>query len=323
MTGIGAAEKAAVMRVLDSGVLSGFLAGQLHGGPEVQALEAEWAAYFGFKHAVAMNSATSCLIAACGAVGLNSGDKVIVPPLTMSASATCMLPWGSVPYFQDIEPDYFCLNPTGLEFFGPDWRDNSNGTKAIITVDIFGQSSNPELLKLKDILGSMPIIQDASQRPVPGGFGDIVVHSLNYHKHIHCGEGGMACTNNDFYADKLRLIRNHAECGKGTLGAYWRDLYGFNFRMTEIEAAIAREQLKKLPAEITRRQELAEKQSNLAPVRPGFEHAWYLFPHLTHTAPDDGIRYADPLYNLHLFRDDAKRFPNTEKVWNSLWMTRP
>lgn len=319
MTAIGAEEKAAVMRVLDSGVLSGFIAGELHGGPEVNALEEEWAEYFGFKHAVAMNSATSCLIAACGSVGISNGGKVIVPPLTMSATATCMLPWGGIPDFQDIEPDYFCLNPEGLEFFGPDSRYGSYGTAAIITVDIFGQSSNPDLLETKEIMGGIPIIQDASQRPIPGGFGDIVVYSLNYHKHIHCGEGGVACTNDDTYAHQLRLIRNHGECASGW--DQWPPMVGWNFRLTEIQAAIAQVQLKKLPAEIQRRQELAKTIPNLAPVRPGFEHAWYLFPHRKVTPK--ASTYQVPLYRLPLFQANPEDYPVTERVWQSLWMTRP
>ena len=299
MTAIGAEEKAAVMRVLDSGVLSGFIAGQLDGGPEVQALEKEWAEYFGFKHAVAMNSATSCLIAACGAIGIKAGDHVIVPPLTMSASATCMMPWGGKPLFSDIEPDYFCLDSHKI---------HSEYAQAIITVDIFGQASDPSIGRIHDL----PVIQDASQRPIPGGFGDIVVHSLNYHKHIHCGEGGMACTNDDELAKKLRLIRNHAE----NAGV---DYFGFNFRMTEIEAAIARVQLTKLPAESERRKELAKTIPDLAPVRPGFDHAWYLFPHTTRCP--EGFRYQKPLYNLPLLEADP--LPITEQVWESIWMTRP
>lgn len=306
MTAIGAEEKAAVMRVMDSGVLSGFLAGGLHGGPEVNALEEEWANYFGFKHAIAMNSATSCLIAACGAVGVRAGDYVAVPPLTMSASATCMMPWGGKPIFIDIEPDYFCLD---VEMYS---RFQFNGAcTAVITVDIFGQASNEAL---RDAAQGIPIIQDASQRPIPGGFGDIVVYSLNYHKHIHCGEGGVACTNSDVYAERLRLIRNHAECAADNTV-----LYGFNFRMTEIEAAIARVQLTKLPGEIKRRQELAKTIPNLAPARPTAEHAWYLFPHTEQVT--GSAKYSKPLYTLPIFRSHP--LPNTEAVWEALWMTRP
>jgi len=301
MTAIGAEEKAAVMRVLDSGVLSGFLAGQPHGGPEVQALEAEWADYFGFRHAVAMNSATSCLIAACGAVDIGRGDEVIVPPLTMSATAAACSFLGGYTTFCDIEPDYFCLDPGKLEI--------TEDTVAIITVDLFGQASNPCLRDFDDLY----IIQDASQRPLPGGFGDIVVHSLNYHKHIHCGEGGMACTNDDELAERLRLFRNHGENAKEF------HEFGFNFRMTEIEAAIAREQLKKLPAEIQRREALAQSMVDLAPVRPGTRHAWYLFPHTTRIP--DAFRYQKPLTHLSVF--DADHCPVAEQVWESIWMTRP
>jgi dTDP-4-amino-4,6-dideoxygalactose transaminase len=305
MTAIGEEEKAAVMRVLDSGVLSGFLAGELHGGPEVQALEKEWAEYFGFKHAVAMNSATSCLIAACGALPIGRGDKVLIPPMTMSATGVAPLIWDQETHFGDIETDYFCLSPASVRKHRPD---------AIITVDLFGQISNPELRQIADEW-QIPIIQDASQRPIPGGFGDIVVHSLNYHKHIHCGEGGVACTDSDEWADKLRLIRNHGENAPGD------PMLGFNFRMGEIEAAIARVQLTKLPAEIKRRQDLAQTLDDLAPVRPGFGHAWYLFPH---TKPAEGrFKYqklVSEILHSWTYASDTAR---AKWVWESIWMTRP
>ena len=329
MTVFGWEEKAAVLRVMDSGVLSGYTAGCLTGGPEVEALEAEWAARFGFRHAVAMNSATSCLMAACGAVGVGESHEVIVPPLTMSATATACLPWGATPVFCDIEPDYFCLNPEGLTFTGPGRTGKggwSAGTRAIITVDLFGQMSNPALRKIADDFG-MALIQDASQRPLPGGFGDIVVYSLNYHKHIHCGEGGVACTNDDTLAHRLRLIRNHGENASG-----WDQLpspqYGFNFRLTELQAAIARVQLTKLDAEIARRQKNAQAIPNLAPVRPGFEHAWYLYPQLypnSGSPPENSVRYASPLYRLPLFSlgNPDFDFPVTELVWAILWVTKP
>jgi perosamine synthetase len=306
MTAIGAEEKAAVMRVMDSGLLSGYLAGQLTGGPEVEALEKEWAEYFGFKHAVAMNSATSCLIAACGAVGLDRDDEVIVPALTMSASAVAPMVYGAYPRFSEIEPNYFCLDPERL--LGSFTAD----TLALITVDIFGQMSHPGVKEFADEHG-LYLIQDASQRPIPGGFGDIVIHSLNYHKHIHCGEGGMACTNDDELAKKLRLISNHGENAEGA------NEFGFNFRLTEIQAAIARVQLTKLDAEIKRRQQLARTIEDLAPVRPGFDHAWYLFPHTTRIP--EGFRYQRPLYDLGIF--DSPQLPITEQVWQSIWMTRP
>ena len=306
MTVIGAEEKAAVLRVLDSGVLSGFIAGSLHGGPEVQALEREWAAYFGFKHAVAMNSATSGLIAACGAVGIEWADRVIVPPLTMSATAVAPMVYGAEAVFADVEPDYFCLDPAEVVEIIHDDID------AIITVDLFGQMSNPLLRRIADD-HNVPLIQDASQRPIPGGFGDIVVYSLNYHKHIHCGEGGVACTNDDTLAKTLRLIRNHGENSEGF------DDFGFNFRMAEIEAAIARVQLTQLPGEILRRQFDASFIDDLAPIRPGHDHAFYLFPH----RGKQGFQYQKPLTHLPIFDSDPEECPLAEEVWKTYRMLRP
>src|SRR3989338_3061959 len=115
---IGEEEKTAVARVMDSGALSKYIGcwdPQFYGGPEVQAFEREWAEKFGVKHAVAMNSATSGLIAAVGAIGIEPGDEIIVSPSTMVASATAPLWYGAVPVFADIEQEYFCLDPLSVE----------------------------------------------------------------------------------------------------------------------------------------------------------------------------------------------------------------
>ena len=109
---IGQAEERAVRRVIRRGLLSGFLGTwhkDFYGGPEVRALEKAWAKYFNVKHAITVNSATSGLIAACGAIGLTPGDEVIVSPYTMVASVTAPLWYGAIPVFADIEADYFCL----------------------------------------------------------------------------------------------------------------------------------------------------------------------------------------------------------------------
>jgi dTDP-4-amino-4,6-dideoxygalactose transaminase len=115
---IGAAERAAAMRVLRSGVLSAFYGSygpEFYGGPEVQAFEGAWRSTFGVRHAVSMNSATSCLFAAVGAVGVGPGDEVITTPYTMSATATGILVYGAVPVFADIDPRTFTLDPASVE----------------------------------------------------------------------------------------------------------------------------------------------------------------------------------------------------------------
>src|SRR5438046_331973 len=115
---IGEEEKRAVAEVLDSGVLSKFVATwseEFFGGPRVQKLERAWENFFGAKHAVSMNSATSGLIAAVGAAGIGPGDEVIVSPYTMFASATCALFYGAIPVFADIEPATFCISAETIE----------------------------------------------------------------------------------------------------------------------------------------------------------------------------------------------------------------
>src|SRR5437764_8919603 len=109
---IGDEEKAAVMDVLDSGVLSDFLgtwSPQFYGGPRVQNFEREWEKYFRVKHAVTVNSATSGLYAAVGAAGVGPGDEVIVSPITMTASASAALVYGAIPVFADIDSETFCI----------------------------------------------------------------------------------------------------------------------------------------------------------------------------------------------------------------------
>uniref|UniRef100_UPI00102B861A DegT/DnrJ/EryC1/StrS family aminotransferase n=1 Tax=Candidatus Magnetaquicoccus inordinatus TaxID=2496818 RepID=UPI00102B861A len=287
---IGTEEEAAVKRVLDSGVLSRFL-GTWHedflGGPEVRALEEEWADHFGVKHAIAVNSATSGLYCAVGAAGIGPGDEVIVSPYTMSASAIAPLIYNAIPVFSDIEEDYYCLSPQSIE------QRITPRTKAIIVVDLFGQVFDVDAIRALAKKHQLLVIEDCAQAPgatyrgqFAGTLGDMGVFSLNYHKHIHTGEGGIIVTQNDDLAEKLRLIRNHAEAvveARGTASLV--NMLGFNYRMTEIEAAIAREQLKKLPRLLRERWDniayLSEKLQSipcltLPKIRPETGHAFYL-----------------------------------------------
>ncbi len=289
---IGKEEERAAIEVIRSGVLSKYLGcweDDFYGGPQVRALEEEWAAYFGVKHAVAVNSATSALYCAAGAIGLNPGDEVIVSPYTMSASATAPLIYNAIPVFADIEKDFFCLNPDSIE------ERITEKTRAIIIVNIFGQPYDVDKVNKIARKHNLFIIEDNAQGPgaaygkqLAGTLGDIGVFSLNYHKHIHCGEGGIAVTNNDELAERLRLIRNHAEAVVGDKGyKNLNNMIGFNLRMTEIEASIAREQLKKLENLVNVRIEnvnyLRDKFEQLPcvivpPIRSNCKHVFYMFP---------------------------------------------
>ena len=115
---IGEEEKQAAIRVIETGALSKFIGSygeQFFGGIEVQSFEKEWSEKFGVKHAITMNSATSGLIAAMGAIGIEAGDEVIVTPYSMCISATAPLFYGAVPVFADVEPEFFCLDTKSVE----------------------------------------------------------------------------------------------------------------------------------------------------------------------------------------------------------------
>jgi len=288
----GEEEKRAVDAVLDSGGLSKFIAAwgdQFYGGTEVQAFEREWGHRFGVTHVISMNSATSGLIAAIGALGIGPGDEVIVTPFSMSVSATAPLWYGAVPVFADVEHDFFCLDPKSIEAV------ITPRTKAIIVVDIMGLPYDADAINILAKKHGIAVIEDAAQAPGAvykgrnaGTLADIGVYSLNFHKHIHTGEGGLVVTENPALAERLQLIRNHAEAVVEAKGVEdLTNMVGFNFRLTELQAAIGREQLKKFDRLLRERQKncayINERfldMPGIAPaeVRSGCTHAYYQHP---------------------------------------------
>jgi len=288
---LGKEEIEAANRVLDSGVLSAFIGAPgpgFHGGPEVQALEREAAERFGVRHVVAVNSWTSGLVAAVGAIGIAPGDEVIVTPWTMVATATAILHWNGIPVFADINPQTFNLDPASVE------AAVTPRTRAILCADIFGQSADlPALRAIADRHG-LRLLTDTAQAPgallagrSAGTAADIGGFSLNYHKHIHCGEGGLLVTDDDHLAERLQLIRNHGEAViQSDDPAELANILGHNFRLGEIEAAIARAQLHKLPALVASRQRAANRLRagladlhglHLPAVAAQATHVYYVF----------------------------------------------
>ncbi len=288
----GAEEVQAAKDVIESGVLSKFI-GAWHqdflGGPKVQEFERDAAEYFGVKYAITVNSWTSGLVAAIGAIGVEPGDEVIVSPWTMAASATAILHWNAIPVFADINPLTYNLDIGSIE------RNITPHTRAIVSVDIFGQSADMDaIMKIADQYG-LKVISDTAQAPgakyknrYAGTCSDIGGFSLNYHKHIHTGEGGILVTNDDDLADRLRLIRNHAEAVVAAKGVdNLSNMLGHNFRLGEIECAIGVEQLKKLKRQVESRQRVAHKLSKglvglqglKIPVEmPDCTHVFYVYP---------------------------------------------
>ena len=288
--GLGDSERRAVERVLASGELSRFIGAwgpDFAGGPNVRSLEAAWAERFGARHAVSMNSATSALNAAVAAAGAGPGDEVITSPYTMSASATCALVNGAIPVFADIEPETFCVDPESVR------ERITPRTKAIVAVDIFGCPANWAALRAIAAEHDLTLIEDAAQAPggahplgPAGTLGHIGVFSLNYHKTIQCGEGGVAVTDDDVLAERLALARNHGEVVVDDMGSEQIDVLGFNYRMGELEAAIAEAQLERLDEltepRIAHAARLTEGLADLEGVQPpltpdGYRHVFYLY----------------------------------------------
>lgn len=288
---MGDEETKEVLAVLQSGNLSGFYGSwskEFYGGPYVKKLEQMAEKEFETKNAITFNSWTSALVAAVGSLDVEPGDEIIVSPWTMSATAMAILHWNCVPIFSDINEDTYCLDEAKLiEKINP-------YTKAIIAVDIFGQSSRTE--KLMEIAEEFDIkvISDSAQAAgakrnekfagTLSHFGGI---SLNYHKHIHTGEGGILFTDDDELAFRSRLIRNHAESVVEGAGVEKiNNMIGHNFRMTELQAAVGVAQLPKLRGIAAQReyqgQYLSERLSNLPGLRVPMvdksnSHVFYTF----------------------------------------------
>ena len=271
---IGEEEVKALEAVGRTGKFSGFIGAwcdEFGGGPIVQAFEGAWRERFRVRHAISVNSNTSGLIAALGAIGLSPGDEVIVPPMTMSATVMAPLIYGGIPVFVDIEPETFCLDIEKVA------KAITSKTRAILVVDLFGHPA--ELAQLRTLADERGIylIEDAAQAPLAteqgclaGCVGHIGVFSLNCHKHIQTGEGGVCVTENDDLALRMRAIRNHGEnIVEAVEMADATNMVGFNFRMTELSAAVGIEQLKKLDRLVDEREAISKRLTEVAIDLPG------------------------------------------------------
>ena len=317
---MGKAEEDAVRDVVASGCLSGFFGSpgpEFLGGPKVREFEAAWARQFGAKYAVSVNSNTSGLFAAMGAIGLSPGDEVIVPPWTMSASVVSPLIYGGIPVFADIEDQTFCIDPANVK------AKITDKTRAIVAVNLFGHPARiSELRKIADDRG-IYLIEDNAQAPLgmengrpTGAVGHIGIASLNFHKHIHTGEGGVCVTDDEGLAKRLQLIRNHAENAAVHEGIDdLINMVGFNFRMTELSAAVGLVQLADIERHVGTRERLAEKLSDgtrdlegwtVPAVREGCRHNYYVW---LVRYDEDSVGISRNLFNKALNAEGFPSFP--------------
>lgn len=292
-TNFNAKEISAVKKVIKSGTLSSFVGeweDKFYGGPIVRKFENNVCKYFGVKYAVSVNSWTSGLICAVGALNIEPGDEILVCPWTMSASATAILHWNAIPVFVDIDPENFCIDYNKIE------EKISKKTKAIMVVDIFGLSADMYEINRIAKRHKLKVISDCAQaigakykKKFAGTLADIGGFSFNHHKHIHCGEGGVLVTNNKLLAEKMRMIANHAEAVLAKRKNFpIMNMVGYNFRLTEIQAAILIEQLKKLKKIVLRQNILANELNKGLRDLPGIHipqydkkiktHSYYVYP---------------------------------------------
>ncbi len=324
---IGPRERELALQVLDSGVLSDFVAHDgpyFNGGARVRELEVAFCSAFGSRNAVSMNSATSGIHAAILAAQVGLGDEVIVPPYTMSATATMVAAANGTPIFADVDASTYCIDVGDVE------RKLSPRTKAIIAVNLFGgPAALLELRALADRRGIL-LIEDNAQSPggrigkrYTGTIGHLGVFSLNFHKTIQCGEGGVVVTDDDRLADHLRLVRNHGEVvqsQRASVPPELAGLVGFNYRLTELQAAIAIAQLERLEEltepRIAAAAALTSGIRGLPGIKPptvaeGSRHVYYMY-----------ALKVDPL-ELGLSRKQLKHALDAERVFSSEGYVRP
>ena len=329
---IGEEEIEAVTRVMRTG--------QLASGPEVAAFEREFAQCVGVKHAVAVNSGTAALHCALEAVGVGPGDEVLTTPFTFAATATPILMQRATPRFIDIDPRTFNVD---LDRFA---SALTSKTRAIIGVDLFGLPIDSAALGFFRERG-VAVIEDACQAigasrcgAMAGSLTDVGCFSLYATKNLMTGEGGVLTTDFDEIASRARRFRQH---GQGERYEYLS--LGYNYRMTDLSAAIGRVQLSRLESiscgrrENARRYEalLAEVPGVLTPSVPsGVQHAYHQYSILIDStltpngsSRDDvrailsaegigsGVYYPTPLHLNALFKEyggHAGTFPVAERI---------
>jgi perosamine synthetase len=262
-------------------------------GPKVPEFERAVADFVGVREAVAVSSGTAALHAALYALGVGSGDEVIVPPMTFAATANCAVFQGATPVFADIEPDTLLIDPNAVQ------ARITPRTRAIIAVDYAGQPCRYDELRAIADRHALALVADAchalgasyKERPV-GSLADLTIFSFHPVKHIATGEGGMVTTDDPELARRLRLFRNHGittdHRQREAAGSWFYEMVdlGYNYRITDVQCALGLSQLRKLPGWLERRREIARQYDEALATLPGVrplatrpdsDHAFHLY----------------------------------------------
>ena len=259
-------------------------------GPAVANFENEVAGYCGAKYAVAVNSGTSALHAACFAAGISSGDEVITSPITFAASSNAVLYCGGKPVFADISSDTVNLDPDQFK------EKITSKTKAVIPVHFSGHPCDMEKIHEVATEKGLAVIEDAAHalgaeylgsKVGSCRYSDMTVLSFHAVKHITTGEGGMVLTNSEEYYEKLAMFRSHGITRDGLEDWHYEmHLLGFNYRITDFQCVLGSRQIKKLASYIERRREIVDRYqrafskepSLLLPVeKNGCYSSWHLY----------------------------------------------
>ena len=304
-------ERQEILKVLDEGILT---SASNFGGKRVQDFERLLADFLHVKHAIAVNSGTAALHASILAAGIKESDEILIPSFTFVATANSVACTGAKPVFVDIEKDTYTMDPLDLE------NKITKKTRAIIPVHLYGHPAKMDEIKEIANKHSIIVIEDACQSlgstydgKQTGTLGQMGCFSMYASKVLTSGEGGAITTDSDEFAEKLRMIRNH-----GMVNGYDTRIIGFNMRLPEISAAIAKIQMKKIQSMLDKRASNARKLGQLLSNK--IKDKNIVLPH-----ENQRTKYNWYLYTVALndSRDKVKKFLNDSGIGATIYYDPP
>lgn len=304
-------------------------------GVFIEQFEKSFSNYIGMKYGVATSNGTVALHLALETLGIKKGDEVLVPTLTFIATANAVTYTGAKPIFVDSHPEYWCMDPSKIE------EKITGKTKAIIVVHLYGHPCDMnEILRIADN-HNLWIIEDCAEahgaeykNKKVGSFGVINCFSFFGNKIITTGEGGMCLTNDEELADKMSILRDH---GMNPHKKYWHDVIGFNYRMTNLQAALGLAQLSKIDKIIKKKRAISHKYTSFfedveniitPPEMPWAKNIFWLYSILVRKKDRDeillkmherGIETRPLFYPIHTMPpyQDSELYPVAETLSKS------